>query len=41
MFELKMITNSKYNADRASLSDTKLRFDFPKEMFFDVKVSAI
>ena len=34
---LKMITNSKYNVDLASLSDKKLMYDFAKEMHFDMK----
>ena len=34
---LKMITNSKYNVDLASLSDKKLMYDFSKEMHFDQK----
>ena len=34
---LKMITNSKYNVDLASLSDIKLTYDFAKEMHFDQK----
>ena len=32
---LKMITNSKFNVDLASLSDKKLMYDFAKEMHFD------
>ena len=32
---LKMITNSKYNVDLASLSDKKLMYDFAKEVYFD------
>ena len=31
----KMITNSKFNVDLASLSDKKLMYDFAKEMHFD------
>ena len=31
---LEMITNSKYNADLASLADKKLMYDFAKEMHF-------
>ena len=34
---LKMITNSKFNVDIASLSDKKLTYDFAKEMHFDLK----
>ena len=34
---LEMITNSKYNADLASLADKKLMYDFAKEMHFDKK----
>ena len=34
---LKLITNSKYNVDLASLSDKKLMYDFSKEMHFDQK----
>ena len=34
---LKMITNSKFNVDLASLSDKKLMYDFAKEMHFDVR----
>ena len=34
---LKMITNSKYNVNIASLSDKKLMYDFAKEMHFDPK----
>ena len=34
---LKMITNSKFNVDLASLSDKKLMYDFAKEMPFDVR----
>ena len=34
---LKMITNSKYSVDLASLSDKKLMYDFAKEMHFDTK----
>ena len=34
---LKMITNKNYNVDLANLSDKKLRYDFAKEMYFDVK----
>ena len=34
---LKMITNSKYNVDLASLADKKLMYDFAKEMHFDQK----
>ena len=33
---LAMITNSKFNADLASLSDKKLMYDFAKEMHFDL-----
>ena len=32
---LKMINNSKFNVDLASLSDKKLMYDFAKEMHFD------
>ena len=32
---LKMITNTKYNVDLASLADKKLMYDFAKEMHFD------
>ena len=32
---LKMITNSNYNVDLASLPDKKSMFDFAKEMHFD------
>ena len=35
---LKMITNTKYNVNLASLADKKLMFDFAKEMHFDTKV---
>ena len=34
---LKMITNTKYNADHANLSENKILYDFAKERFFDVK----
>ena len=34
---LKMITNSKFNVDHASLADKKLMYDFAKEMHFDLK----
>ena len=34
---LKMITNSKYNVNHASLADKKLMYDFAKEMHFDKK----
>ena len=34
---LRMITNKSYNVDLASLSDKKLRYDFAKEMHFDVR----
>ena len=34
---LEMITNSKYNVNLASLADTKLMYDFAKEMNFDLK----
>ena len=34
---LEMITNSKYNANLASLADKKLMYDFAKEMNFDLK----
>ena len=34
---LKMITNSNYNIDHASLTDKKLMYDFAKEMHFDLK----
>ena len=34
---LKMITNTKFNVDHASLSDKKLMYDFAKEMHFDLK----
>ena len=34
---LKMITNSKYNVDLASLAYKKLMYDFAKEMHFDTK----
>ena len=34
---LKMITNSKYNVNHASLSDKKVMYDFAKEMHFDLK----
>ena len=33
----KMITNKNYNVDLAVLLDKKLRYDFAKEMYFDVK----
>ena len=33
---LKMITNSKFNVDLASLSDKKLMYDFAKELHFDL-----
>ena len=33
---LKLITNKKYNVDLASSSDKKLRYDFSREMNFDV-----
>ena len=33
---LEMITNSKFNVDLASLSDKKLKYDFAKEMHFDL-----
>ena len=36
---LEMITNSKFNVDLASLADTKLMYDFAKEMHFDPKAS--
>ena len=32
-----MITNKIYNVDLANLSDKKLRYDFAKEMNFDLK----
>ena len=34
---LKMITNTKFNVDLASLSDKKLMYNFAKEMHFDLK----
>ena len=34
---LKMITNTKFDVDLASLSDKKLMYDFAKEMHFDLK----
>ena len=34
---LKMITNTKFNVDLASLSDKKFMYDFAKEMHFDLK----
>ena len=34
---LKMITNSKYNVNLASLQGKKLMYDFAKEMHFDPK----
>ena len=34
---LKMITNSNYNVNHASLSDKKLMYNFAKEMYFDLK----
>ena len=34
---LKMITNTKYNVNHASLADKKLMYDFAKEMHFDMK----
>ena len=34
---LKMITNTKFNVDLASLSDKKLMYDFAREMHFDLK----
>ena len=34
---LKMITNTKYNVNLASLADKKLMYDFAKEMHFDTK----
>ena len=34
---LKMITNTKYNVNLASLADKKLMYDFAKEMRFDTK----
>ena len=34
---LKMITNTKYNVNLASLADKKLMYDFVKEMHFDQK----
>ena len=34
---LKMITNSKFNVDHASLADKKLFYDFAKEMHCDLK----
>ena len=34
---LEMITNKDYNVDHASLADKKLRYDFAKEMHFDMK----
>ena len=33
---LKMITTKHYIVDLASLSDRKLKYDFAKEMFFDI-----
>ena len=36
---LKMITIKNYNVDLARLSDKKLKYDFAKEMTFDVKGS--
>ena len=36
---LKMITNSKYNVNHASLADKKLMYDFAKEMHFDMKAA--
>ena len=35
---LKMITNSKFNVDLASLSDKKLMYNFAKEMHFDERI---
>ena len=32
-----MITNKNYNVDLASFSDKKIKYDFAKEMNFDVK----
>ena len=34
---LKKITNKNYNVDLACSSDGKLMYDFPKDMYFDVK----
>ena len=34
---LKMITNTKYNVNLASLADKKIMYDFAKEMHFDTK----
>ena len=34
---LKMMTNKNYNVDLASLQDKKLKYDFAKEMKFDIK----
>ena len=31
-----MITNKKFNVNLASLSDKKLKYDFAKEMHFDL-----
>ena len=36
---LKMITNTKYNVNLASLADKKLMYEFAKEMHFDMKAS--
>ena len=36
---LKMITNSKYNVNHASLADKKIMYDFAKEMHFDMKAA--
>ena len=33
---LEMITNSKFNVDLARLSDKKLKYEFAKEMHFDL-----
>ena len=32
-----MITNKNYNVDLASLADTKIMYDFAREMNFDTK----
>ena len=34
---LKMMTNNNFNVDLASLSDKKLKYDFAKELNFDLK----
>ena len=35
----KMITNKNYNVGLASLSDKKLKYEFAKEMYFDIKAT--